>query len=231
VAFDFGSPLIALVTDRRRLASRLQRPPVDATALLLSQVEAAAHAGIPLVIVREHDLEARTLVDLVRRLRERTATTATRILVNERLDVALAADAHGAHLREQSFASADARRLSPPGFLLGRSVHDEAGARAAGPVDYLIAGTVFESRSKPSTHTLLGLDGLRRVAAQAVVPVLGIGGIGSGAHVRAVLDAGAAGVAAIGAFQPATSDQSIAADVQNCAYTLRSGFDLSGGLS
>jgi thiamine-phosphate pyrophosphorylase len=221
-----GSSLVGLVTDRRRLAARLGRPAGDGVPLVLSQVAAAAHAGIAFTIVREHDLEARPLLALVGGLLEIARPTGMRILVNDRLDVALAAGAHGVHLRERSFTAADARRIAPDGFLIGRSVHDERGAREAGPVDYVLAGTVFPTASKPAGLEPLGLEGLARVAAAAGVPVLAIGGIGSGEQVRQVLAAGGAGVAVIGALQPASAGSSLATEVQESAFRLRSGFDL-----
>jgi thiamine-phosphate diphosphorylase len=222
-----GTRLVALVTDRRRLAARLRRPEGDAIDLLLSQVEAAAAAGVPLAIVREHDLPVRVLVAIVRHLLARTAQTAMRIVINDRLDVALTAGAHGVHLREQSFTAAHARLLTPARFLVGRSVHDDRAARSAGPVDYLVAGTLFETMSKPEGHARLGLEGLTGVVSASAAPVLAIGGIETADDVRAALRAGASGVAVVGALQPLPDGLPLATGVQNCANRLRSGFDLS----
>ena len=129
-----------------------------------------------------------------------TRGTRTRVIVNDRLDVALAADADGVHLRADSLPPSAARSIAPAGFLIGRSVHrlDEA-VRVALDVDYLIAGTVFPTPSKPDGAPLLGVGGLASIAAAVRVPVLAIGGI-SIDRIGAVAEAGAAGVAAVGLF-------------------------------
>jgi thiamine-phosphate pyrophosphorylase len=189
---------ICLVTDRRRLLRR-GAGEREARACLLSQVRYAVEAGVDLIQLRERDLEAAALAALVSDLLAITRRTPTRVVVNDRLDVALAVGADGVHLRGDSIPIADARRLAPAGFLVGRSVHGVAAAAAAGDADYLVAGTVFRSRSKDASHQLLGLDGLRTIASTSPAPVLAIGGI-TAAHLDAVAAAGAAGIAAIGLF-------------------------------
>jgi thiamine-phosphate diphosphorylase len=128
--------------------------------------------------------------------------TVTRVVVNDRLDVALTSGADGVHLRADSIPPEAARAIAPPGFLIGRSVHslDEAVDASAG-VDYLIAGTVYPSASKPGMTEMLGLHGLAEIAGAVHVPVLGIGGITID-RLGDVARAGAAGVAAIGLFVP-----------------------------
>jgi len=103
------------------------------------------------------------------------------------------------HLRGDSVSVAAARRLLPPPFLVGRSVHTVQEASAASDADYLIAGTVFPSAAKPGAAELLGLDGLRAIVSASAVPVLAIGGI-TPDRIADVLAAGAAGIAAIGLF-------------------------------
>lgn len=218
--------LLCLVTDRRRLTARLHTAPSDAVPALLAQVAAAADAGVDLVIVREPDLPARDLASLVRQVIAAVRGRA-RVLVNDRLDVALACHADGVHLRERSFGIGAVRAIAPRPFLVGRSVHDEAAARAAVDADYLLAGTVFASASKPEGTRLLGVEGLRRIAGVASAPVLGIGGIEQPAMVSAVMAAGAAGVAVIGALQPTEVGRAGMTSVQNRVRDLRSGFDLS----
>ena len=140
--------MLCLVTDRRRLTSA-DTSAADARRCLVEQARHAVEAGIDLIQLRERDLEARDLAALARELLAVTRSTPTRLLVNDRLDVALACGADGVHLRGDSIAVAAARRIPPDGFLIGRSVHsvDEAG-EAAG-ADYVIAGTVFRlSRSR-----------------------------------------------------------------------------------
>ena len=118
---------------------------------LVDLVAAAARAGIDLIQIRERDLDARRLIALVRRCVEAAEGTSTKVLVNDRADVAVAAGAHGVHLRGDSIAAAAVRSLIGDGALIGRSVHGADEARAvsgAGGVDYLIFGTLYPSASK-----------------------------------------------------------------------------------
>jgi thiamine-phosphate pyrophosphorylase len=178
---------ICAITDRRRRD-------------VVAQIAEAVSAGIDLVQIREPDLEAANLASLVATAVRLTRGTATRVVVNDRLDVALACGADGVHLRGDSVPPADARTIAPAPFLIGRSVHDPDEARSvADHVDYLIAGTVFATTSKPDAERLLGVDGLRAVARAVRVPVLAIGGITLD-RVASIANAGAAGIAAIGLF-------------------------------
>jgi thiamine-phosphate pyrophosphorylase len=179
--------MLCLVTDRHRRS-------------VVEQCRAAVQAGVDLIQVRERDLEGAALSVLVAEVVRLTRATGTRVVVNERLDVALACGADGVHLRGDSISAARARSVAPAGFLIGRSVHgaDEA-VRAAPEVDYLIAGTVFPTSSKPGRHEFLGLEGLTAIGRAVTVPVLAIGGV-SMDRIGLVAEAGAAGLAAIGLF-------------------------------
>lgn len=168
----------------------------------LQTIRDAARAGVDLVQVRERRLDDRSLVALVRATIDAVAGTGARVLVNDRLDVAMAAGAAGVHLRGDSMAAADVRRLAPQGFIVGRSVHSVPEAEEVergGGCDYLVFGTVFESASKPAGHAAAGVDALGRVCAAVALPVLAIGGV-TLANAGLVAAAGAAGVAAIGMF-------------------------------
>jgi thiamine-phosphate pyrophosphorylase len=124
----------------------------------------------------------------------------TRIVVNDRVDVAVACGAAGVHLRGDSVPAAAVRAMAPPGFLVGQSVRDVESALAADPyADYLIAGTVWPSRSKAGSGPLLGEEGLALIARSATRPVLAIGGVDVG-RLGAVDRCGAAGAAGIGLF-------------------------------
>jgi thiamine-phosphate pyrophosphorylase len=198
--------LFCLVTNRHRLLPPGADPSTSFEALL-SQVRAAAAAGIDLIQIREPDLEAGELVGLTRRALEAVRDTATRVLVNERTDIALAAGAHGVHLRASSPPAARVRQFAPPSFLIGRSVHGAAEAIAvarAGGVDYLVLGTVFPTRSKPNGHPTIGLEEVARAARAITIPVLAIGGV-TLERAADLAAAGASGVAAIGLFQPDSS--------------------------
>ncbi|MBI3400036.1 MAG: thiamine phosphate synthase [Acidobacteria bacterium] len=190
-----------LVTDRRRLAGA-DAPFAETRRAVIAQVRDAAAAGVDLVQVRERDLSSADLAALVVDLLAVTRGSGTRLVVNDRLDVALACGADGVHLRSDSIAPADARRLAPGGFLIGRSVHTADEARRAAGADYLIAGAVFATASKPGATRWLGLDGLRSIVKAAGAPVLAIGGV-TVDRLDEIAAAGAAGIAAIGLFQPA----------------------------
>ena len=188
-------PLLCLVTDRSRLGDP------HAEARLIDLITDASRAGVDLVQVREGDLSDRVLADLVTHAVEVTRGTGTRIVVNDRIDVALSAGAAGVHLKSDSVPANRARTMTPPGWLLGRSVHGVAeavGASLAGGLDYLIFGTVFETASKPGARPT-GLALLEKVASAATVPVLAIGGL-TVARARDLGRHRAAGIAAIEVF-------------------------------
>ena len=196
-------PLLCLVTDRRRLAERLGLDPGSDAILhrLVAQAAEAAEAGIDWIQVRERDLDGRVLSDLVARVLAAVRERA-KVLVNDRLDVALSREASGVHLGERSAPADRVRSNAPPGFMVGVSRHDPAAVSDPGPVDYAIVGTVFASRSKPAAAPILGIGGLATACRVSPVPVLAIGGITL--HTSAqVIAAGAAGVAAIDLFLPA----------------------------
>jgi len=189
--------MLCLVTDRRRLCPEAAGFEADRRRLA-EQAAWAVKSGIDFIQVRERDLEAAQLAAVVTDFVRAAQGSGTRVVVNDRLDIALACGAQGLHLRHDSLPAAAARTITPPGFLIGRSVHHAAEAVEAGPVDYLIAGTVFRTASK-ARSPLLGLDGLAAIVQAVTVPVLAIGGITAG-RLDEVAATGAAGVAGIGLF-------------------------------
>jgi thiamine-phosphate diphosphorylase len=194
-------PLIMLVTDRRR----------SGEAAMLDSTAAASAAGVDLIQVRERGLEDVDLLGLTVRVRDVVAGRA-HVLVNDRVDVALAAGAAGVHLPGRGVVAARIRPIAPASFLLGRSVHSVDDARQAersGGCDYLVFGSVFETASKPAAPAPAGLEQLSRVCAAVALPVLAIGGVTVG-RVAGIARAGAAGIAAIGLF---TRPERIAVDV------------------
>lgn len=167
---------------------------------LLEQADLAIEAGIDVIQVREIDLPARDLADLVAAVVGAARRTATRVIVSERLDVALATGASGVHLRADSAPPQAVRSITPEGFLIGRSVHNVAEAvEASAHADYLIAGTVWPTASKLPGHELLGVEGLAAIVRSVSIPVLGIGGV-TAARIGDLARVGAAGIAAIGLF-------------------------------
>jgi thiamine-phosphate pyrophosphorylase len=190
---------LCYITDRRQL-------PSESVSVRIQQ---AIRAGIDLVEIREKDLTTRELLDLVRTAMEAIGeqpTGGTRVVVNDRLDVALAAGAHGVHLGTRSMPARVVRSHVPPDFLVGVSCHSlpEALAAASAGADYLVLGPVFETPSKLAYGPPLGLAKLQEVTAQVKLPVLALGGI-TLERVKACLENGAAGIAGIRIFQDCDS--------------------------
>lgn len=202
--------------------------PVPATAngerSLIERVGAAARAGVHLIQVRQPQLEGRALTRVVEGSVRAARGTAARILVNDRVDVALAAGAHGVHLRGDSMPAARVRGIAPGAFVIGRSVHspDEAARLARdGDLDYLIFGTVFRTSSKPEA-AVAGLEALAAACAASALPVLAVGGM-TPPRLGEVARAGATGFAAIGLFADGPLD-AMALAVQQAS----SAFDTPG---
>jgi thiamine-phosphate pyrophosphorylase len=184
--------MLCYITDR----SALGRP-------LLPAIQAAADAGVDLVQVRERDLETRPLLELVRSALAIARASAARVIVNDRLDVALAASAQGVHLGGGSVPAEKVRGAVPVGFLIGVSCHSAGDVRAAeeAGADYALLGPIFETPSKLRYGPPLGLDVLRRAAGEVRrMPVLALGGI-TVERAADCLAAGAAGIAGISIFQ------------------------------
>lgn len=160
-------------------------------------VAAALAGGVDWVQLRDKSAAARELFALARRLQPRCRERNAGLLVNDRVDVALAAGCDGVHLAKKSLPVREARRLVPPGRLVGASVHsvEEAVAAAGEGADYVTFGSVFPTRSHPG-HPAAGIETLARVVRAVEIPVLAIGGI-TAENVPAVLATGVAGVAVI----------------------------------
>ena len=189
-------PVLCLVTDRKRLGVDS-----DDTRPLLDLIASAAAAGVDLIQIREADLEDRALIHLVAEAVEATNATPTRIVVNDRFDLALSAGAAGVHLKETSVPAARIRPHVPAGWLIGRSIHDvDEGRRVTAEpgLDYVVMGTVFSTDSKPG-QAPVGLEALKRVTQALQVPVLAIGGV-TPERLPDLEISGASGLAAIGLF-------------------------------
>jgi thiamine-phosphate pyrophosphorylase len=179
----------------------------DAAArALLEKIRNAAAAGIDWVQIREKNLETRALADLARLAVAASRETHTKILVNDRLDVALATGAAGVHLGETSLpveTVAEWRRSAGRAeFLIGASCHSLEAARkveSAG-ADYIFFGPIFATPSKAAFGAPQGIERLREVGRSVRIPVLAIGGI-TVENAHSCFAVGAAGVAAIRVFQ------------------------------
>jgi thiamine-phosphate pyrophosphorylase len=164
-------PVLCLITDRRWSSTGTEDD-------LVARVGAAARAGVELIQVRERDLEGGPLTRLVARCVDAVRQTRARIVVNERTDVALAAGAHGVHLRGDSLPASRVRAIVPAGFLIGRSVHSVAEVQTAaveGAIDYLLFGTVFPTASKAG-RPAAGTSVLAAAVSATAIPVLAVGG-------------------------------------------------------
>ena len=191
--------MLCLVTDRRRCGGRS----------LQEVVEGAVSGGVDIVQLREKDMEAGQLLDLALRIRDITASRA-RLFVNDRIDVALACDADGVHLGENSIPVEVARDLVGGDLLIGRSVHavEPAIEASRAGADLLVFGTVFATASHPGRPPS-GVGPLAELSGRDTAPVLGIGGI-TPDTVGQVVEAGASGAAVITAITESPDPQEAA---------------------
>jgi len=200
-------PLLYAITDGRALAGRDPLP----------MIERAVAAGIDLIQIRERELSARELLALAAAAVKRARGTATRILINDRLDVALAAQADGIHLPTHGLPVADVRQRYPE-LLVGASTHNLEELRRAeeGGADFVVFGPVYETPSKKKYGAPVGLAALAEAARDARIPVLALGGLKE-ENAAACLAAGAAGLAAISLFQSSDDLSPLAARLRNPA--------------
>ncbi|HEY0099034.1 MAG TPA: thiamine phosphate synthase [Pyrinomonadaceae bacterium] len=210
---DPTTPISYLVTDGRTTEAT-NSSSAEFTRLFVL-VGACVEAGVSLVQLREKSMRPRVLYELTRRAAELTRGTSTRLLVNDRADIALAARADGVQLTTRSLAPLIVRDISPPGFLIGVSTHAlaEAQAASASDADFALFGPVFDTPEKRAYGAPLGLEPLREAArALAPFPLLAIGGI-TRESIPQVLQAGARGIAAISLFQDESELEAIVNEI------------------
>ncbi len=160
--------------------------------------EAAILGGATAVQLRMKEKPARVIIETARAIAPLCRAAGVTFVLNDRVDVALAAGADGVHVGQEDLPATDARRLLGRGRVLGVSAATEAEAAAAwhGGADYLGVGAVYATGTKADAGPPVGLDRIRAVARAVPLPVIGIGGI-TVENAAAVLRAGAAGVAVI----------------------------------
>jgi thiamine-phosphate pyrophosphorylase len=171
---------------------------------LLEAATGAIRGGATAIQLRWKDASTRDMLDAGQRLRALTREAGALLLVNDRVDVALAISADGAHLGDDDLPLDAARRIVPDHFLLGRSVDtaDDVRRAVAMGADYVGAGPAFATTTKRDTGPVLGVEGLARIRDASSLPVVAIGGIDA-ARVKEVLATGAAGVAVVAAISRA----------------------------
>jgi thiamine-phosphate pyrophosphorylase len=168
---------------------------------LLATVEAALKGGVRAVQLREKDLSAAELLPLAMELRGLTRRFAARLLINDRIDVALAVDADGVHLGGHSLPIAVARCLLGAEKLIGVSTHHawEIALAAAAGADFVTFGPVFVTPSKAGFGPPLGVGALRTACTKGQLPVFALGGIKTN-HLPELTDSGAHGIAVVSAI-------------------------------
>lgn len=168
---------------------------------LVEAVRQALEGGVRAVQLREKDLPIRELLGLARELRALTYPYGAKLFVNDRVDVAVAADADGIHLGGESMPPQAVRDIVGKRMLIGVSTHglDEARAAEAGGADFITFGPLFETASKKAYGPPAGVEAMSVVKRQVRIPLFALGGI-KGARIPGVLAAGADGVAMISAI-------------------------------
>lgn len=186
-------------------------------------VREAIAGGVTCVQLREKDCTTRQFIEEARLLKAILQHVGIPLIINDRLDVALAVGADGVHLGQKDMSIADARRLAGSALVIGisaESLEDAVRAEAEG-ADYIGISPVFSTATKKDAATPLGLDGIRRIRAAVSLPLVGIGGI-TADNAAAVIAAGADGVAVVSAIVAASCPRTAAADLKHLISTMQS---------
>lgn len=181
----------------------------DGQTGLIERCAAVARGGATCIQLRLKDVTARDLVALAHEL---VKSVGVPVIVNDRADVAIAAGAAGVHLGADDMPVGAVRKFAPEGFIIGKSVGNDAESHTAHGADYIGVGPVFSTASKKDAGSAIGIAEFTRLAVATGLPAVGIGGI-SASNARAVIDAGGAGVAAIASVMGATDPHAAAVEM------------------
>ena len=175
-------------------------------------VAEAVAGGVTMVQLREKAMPAGELLSLARRIKAITRGRAL-LLINDRVDVALASEVDGVHLPENGLPTLTTRGLIGKYAVFGRSVHSVDGAVQAGRegAEYVLVGTIFESPSKPEVEPA-GAGLVKEISAVVSIPIVAVGGI-TASKVAEVIEAGAAGIAVISAIGSADDPKAAATEL------------------
>ncbi len=180
----------------------------DGTSGLIGRALAAVRGGATMIQLRLKDADARSLVEVARAMAV-ALPRGVPLVVNDRLDVALVAGAAGVHVGPDDLPAAAARRLVPPGFLIGASVGSDAEVVLARGADYVGIGPLYDTSSKADAGRAIGPVAFSRLARACRLPAVAIGGI-EARNAAAAMIAGAAGVAVIRAVMGARDPEAAA---------------------
>lgn len=183
----------------------------EAPLPVVEQALAAARGGAALIQIRDKRATDAEMAALVAQLLPRIAAFGAKLIVNDRVEVVLRTGAHGLHIGQSDGDVEEIHRRLPPGVLLGLSIETVDQARRIPPVvDYIGAGPIRATATKPDHATPIGLDGLAAIVAAARLPTFAIGGIGPG-DAHALRAAGAVGLAVVSAVTRAPDPQAATA--------------------
>ena len=210
--FDPAALTLVAITDDLR----------DGVEGLAARSAAAARGGATMIQVRLKDAGARTMAEAARAIAAAVRAVAPHVpvVVNDRVDVALASGADGVHLGFDDLPVGAARRLAPPGFFVGASVGEPAEVPSAREADYVGIGPVYPTATKADAGSAIGPHGYAQLAALVPLPGVGVGGI-TAENAAAVVKAGAHGVAVVRAIFGAPDVEAAARDVRRAIAEAR----------
>lgn len=196
-----------LVTDRRLSGERG----------VVATVEAAIAGGVTLVQVRSPDVFGRSFVEEARALKALLKPHGIPLIVNDRIDVALASDADGIHVGQSDIDPADVRAMLGPDRIIGLSVHSETEWQASQgsirSVDYLGVGPAYATSTKQNAASAIGPGGIARLVGISHLPLVAIGGIGP-SNAAEVMASGVDGIAVVSAIMAASDPAAAARDLR-----------------